>query len=381
MRVGRSQCQIKIMLVLRIGVSALLYSHAGNSAVATIAEWGDGYLWINLKADARWDSNVFTNGQDPHEDFILNTSSQLVFSRERGLVHLKVVSGITYSHYVERNDLGHWDPSIGLTLSGFHTNPQPALNFDLAANWLRSTNASAEVGALTESENSSLSGGIRFLVSQKSQLAIQANYNHTDYEQAGLADSSDYAGSFSYFLVLTPKLSFQTTGRYRVIEYTQSNQETTTFSMGVNGAFSPKVTASTSIGLSFTKGVDKPVLFYQINLSWAVGERTSLSITGSRDYSPSSFGNSSIQTSLGVGVGRKLTDRLALSTQIGVGRSEWDGLTSREDEFLEAGGGLSLRIGQNSQASFAVNWTDRSSDEPFAEYNRLQLTLSGGTRF
>ncbi|MEX0323079.1 MAG: hypothetical protein AB3N63_13025 [Puniceicoccaceae bacterium] len=351
---------------------------AGEGA---IAELGPGFVTLDLTGSGRWDSNPFVNSQQDFEDFIITSSGRVTYQQNKGIIHLNANAGVSFNQYIERDDLSHWDPSLSMSVSGPHKDASSTMDFEFAAGWQTGTSANYEVSNRTRSESVNMNGSVGLQVSDKSGLGLGMTYGDTDYESESYAASTDYSGSLSYNLAISPKLNFQTTGRYRVIEYDIADLESTTGSVGVVGSISPKLTGSAAIGLSKANTTSKAILFYQLDLSWAVDEKRALSITGSRDYSPSAYQTDSIRSSIGLALSQRLTESISFSVNSSMGSNEWQGLFDRTDEYIQAGINLALKIGKHSRAGLGLDWMDRSSDSGFADYDRIQISVSGGTRF
>lgn len=352
-----------------------------SAGKAAIAELGPGFVTLDLTGSGRWDSNPFVNSQQDFDDFIITSSGRMTYQQNKGIIHLNANAGVSFNQYIERDDLSHWDPSLSMSISGPHKAASSTMDFDFSASWQTGTTANYEVSNRTRSESSRMNGHLGLQLSEKSGLGFGMTFGDTDYETESYAASTDYSGSLSYILAISPKLNFQATGRYRVIEYEIADLESTTGSVGVVGSISQKLTGSASVGLSKANTSSKAILFYQLDLSWAVDEKRSLAITGSRDYSPSAYQTDSIRSSIGVALSQRLTESLSFSVNSSMGRNEWQGLLDRTDEYIQAGINLALRIGQHSRAGLGLDWMDRISDFSSADYDRIQISISGGTRF
>ena len=361
---------------------AVGFLFAGTSPVYPLSDLGPGGLLLDLNAEATYDSNIFKNS-DGVDDYIVRFTPTLTYQQERGLLHLSAFVATSFFSYLERDDLSDWDPSVGLSLSGLHKEPAPRLQFGVDTGWRRRTSANSEVGAQVRSELTSLSGEMDFQLTEKSGINGNASYNGTSYAGDGYADNEEYSASLAYVLISSEKLSYYIGGRYRVIDYSDYDLETSTVYVGAAGDLTSKLTGSAYLGITDANVSDKAMLYYNLDLRWAMDLNTSISMSGQRDYQPSALGSSSTTTSLSIGLEQRFTESLNGSVSAFIGRDEYDYENSpnRKDDYIGGSGRLSLNIGGSSRIYISVDYEDRSSEFLFFNYDRWQVNLGGSTQF
>lgn len=380
MRTFHQQWLFPVVAVVRLRNLTILVVGTCPVGLFALAELGPGGIIVNVSLRTEYDSNIFANNLEL-DDFIARLGTTASYEASDGLLHFNASIGARYSAYAEFDNSNSVDPQVALSLSGFHRDPAPDLMFSLAAGWREQTDANSEAGDQVSPETVNLDGSLDYRLSDKSGLGVSAGIASLDYDEARFTDSDDYRLSLSYIYFYSQKLQFPATVRYRIIDYGTFDFGTTTFSVGAEGVLSSKLSGFLNFGLSESDVGNDPVLYYAVGLNWAVDINTSLALSGTRDYEPSAFGAGSITTNLSLSLSQRLTDTLTGSLFAGFGQLEYNGSGTRQDDVLNGGGSLSLRVGDHASLSLSVSMETRGSDLAFAEYDRVQVTLGGGTRF
>ena len=142
------------------------------------------------------------------------------------------------------------------------------------------------------------------------------------------------------------------------------------------------MTGTVELGYGLADNADSDdFLYYMVELEWAASQKTTWSLTGSRDATPSITGDDATSTSLTAAVNHEFTDKWSGNASFGLGKFDRGGIDPRSDDFIRAGLGVNLAMSDTLGLFARFSYEDRSSNSAFSDYSRTIAAFGGRVLF
>ena len=340
-------------------------------------------LDIGARTSLTYDSNLFGVSEEVYQiadqrgpyndeiesrdDFIINFSPSLHFSKKIYLLNISGSAGISMTRYIKNADKSFIVPVTTLSLDfdeslkkRLSTNAK--IRFDATFDLGQHVDTSIVEQDLVSYTYFTTNLNVRYNHSAKFGVGAGTSFSFKDYQSGAVNntynDLTTLPLSLRAFYIYSEKLDIFT-------DYTStlsmSGDSTTNaadsqshaISFGLNGEYSSKLSGRMSLGYSWmdydsSNLTTSSNFVSSLDLSWSHNSKTSTSYFINRQFSPTAQGSSTFSTNLGVRVDHKLTDRFrgfASTNYSIIDYTLTSGVTSKLDQ-------IALGIGVD------YNWTD-----------------------
>lgn len=190
---------------------------------------------------------------------------------------------------------------------------------------------------------------------------------------------------------LTPRLGLLLQARTDERDYDNTptlSSEGRTYLAGVTINFTDLMQGEIAIG-QFERDYDDPAIgsvdgvAASANLEWYITRLTTLSFSANRNaeqYVGATTAVPFVESRFGARVDHELLRNLILSAGVQTGSREYDGLISRDDDFVYADLGMEWFVNRRLVVRGAVEHTDVSSNVPTIEFDETSATLGVSLR-
>jgi hypothetical protein len=345
----------------------------GSALNASILETKYGSVFLDASAEVSYDTNIYANAAE-ESDVIFKLSPALRYVQQRGLVSLKAESGINLSRYADNDDEDAEDFFFRANLAGPNRD-DAATSYALNAGWVESTTADPILGAVTAVATTTLGGTVEYQLTDKTGIRFGGDYANTNFDRAGQGDADNYRARVDALYYYSQKLSLNAGYRYGLIdqEIASAEVDSHTFAIGATGELTEKVTGNIDGGYQYNdtfSGIDR-TYYYSVGLDWAAREKTTVSLTGSRDIAPSSSLGTATSTTLTTTLAQSLTETISASVFATAGKLELDGINQREHDFYRVGTSVGVELNEYGSVSVGVSYEDRDADTANSTYGRV----------
>ncbi len=265
---------------------------------------------------------------ESRDDFVINFSPSLHFSRKIYLLNISGSAGISMTRYIKNTDKSFIVPVTTLSLDfdeslkkRLSTNAK--IRFDATFDLGQHVDTSIMEQDLVSYTYFTTNLNVRYNHSAKFGIGAGTSYSFKDYQSGAVNDSySDLTIlplSAQAFYIYSEKLDIFTdySTTISISDASKTNaadSQIHAISLGLNGEYSTKLSGKMSLGYSWND-YDSPVLSTTDNLvsifdlNWNHNSKTTSSYFINRQFSPSAQGSSTFTTNLGLRLNHKLTDR------------------------------------------------------------------------
>ena len=328
-----------LLVILIFQFFVLLSVTAQESFLQSVRE-----LDIGARASLAYDSNIFGISSNVYadalsssstkeelesrDDFILNFSPSVHFSKKVYLIDITGSAGLSITRYIKNSKKSFIVPVTTLSLDfdeslkkRLSTNAK--IRFDATFDIGQHVDTSIIEQDLVSYTYLSLSANVRYNHSRKFGIGGGTSYTFKDYQSGAIQSYSDLSIlplSLRSFYIYSEKLDI-----YSEYSHTRSiskddsvnaaDSATHSLNFGLNGEYSPKLAGKLGFGYAWqdyewSNISDTSDFVTTIDLSWTHNSKTSSNYFVNRQFSPSAQGTSMLNTSLGVRFNHKLTDQV-----------------------------------------------------------------------
>ena len=301
-------------------------------------------LDIGARASLTYDSNLFgvseavyqravgsapsNNEIESEDDFIINFSPSLHFSKKIYLLNISGSAGVSLTRYIKNSDKSYIVPVTTLSLDfdeslkkRLSTNAK--IRFDATFDLGQHVDTSIVEQDLVSYTYFTTNLNVRYNHSAKFGVGAGTSFSFKDYQSGAVRNSyndlTTLPLSLRAFYIYSEKLDIFTdyTTTLSMSDDSTTNaadSQSHAISFGLNGEYSSKLSGRMSLGYSWmdydSANLSTTDNFVSsLDLSWTHNSKTSTSYFINRQFSPSAQGSSTFSTNLGVRVNHKLTDR------------------------------------------------------------------------
>lgn len=342
-------------------------------------------------ASAHTTSNLFRDETNEVDDIVLTVTPglQLVSGGASNITY-----GATARYEIRKyDDRGELDTElVNLRAYGKFENARLVANAS-AAFFESQTNTgdSNVVGALIESETTTLNLDGEYRLSPKFKFGAGVRYTDKDYLtfQNAVADYEETVLPFDLYYELTAKLDASAGYRYADREVkdrvgggdTSYDTETHFFNVGLRGELMPKLTGFTKVGYRIRERSgfdDTNSLGIDTSLKWATTPKLSNTITLTRDFGVAGTGDTTERTSFNWKAEYSISTQYVAGAGLGYTMRDFQDGVNREDDLVDFS--LSLRYIANEYWTFGTGYIYSENDSDAAgrsyENHRFELTAS-----
>ena len=304
---------------------------------------------------ATWDSNALRTGDDQAEDVFYDAVGGVNGAYSSGKLSLQVGGYIMTRGYSEESDL---DYSGGGENASLSFGDRKSLSVSLYQSYMvtedtgrygvnyynvGSLYADAPVNRQLQTRNETLTFGVGLSrdLTDKIGAGVNYAYSETAYDADSLQDVADHRFSASGSYFLTDKTSLNLSGTYGTSDDGVLTEAANTYSVngGISTRATEKLTFSANVGWSSYSrpdpevvdagytGSDDSTVSYNLAATWMATDKMSVQAGAQNGYSQSAqyAGNASLNSSVFLGLGYRMSDTVSLS---------WIN-TYRQDEYLD----------------------------------------------
>ena len=301
-------------------------------------------LDIGARTSLTYDSNLFGVSEEVYQiadqrgpyndeiesrdDFIINFSPSLHFSKKIYLLNISGSAGISMTRYIKNADKSFIVPVTTLSLDfdeslkkRLSTNAK--IRFDATFDLGQHVDTSIVEQDLVSYTYFTTNLNVRYNHSAKFGVGAGTSFSFKDYQSGSVRNSyndlTTLPLSLRAFYIYSEKLDIFTdyTSTLSMSDDSTTNaadSHSHTISFGLNGEYSSKLSGRMSLGYSWMDYDSSNLtttgnFVSSLDLSWTHNSKTSTSYFINRQFSPSAQGSSTFSTNLGVRVNHKLTDR------------------------------------------------------------------------
>jgi len=338
-------------------------------------------------------SNVFRDEVGEVDDIVLTLTPGLQLTSGTGTSNVSYGATARYEirKYDDRNEL---DTEL-LNLSAYGKFENARLVANASAAFFESqtnTGAANVIGALIESETTTLRLNAEYRLSPKFKFGAGISYEEKDYLTFtnAVADYDIVRLPFDLFYELTPKLDLSAGYTYsdravkdRTGDFvdTSYDSEVHFFNVGLRGELMPKLTGTVKAGYRVREqsgGVkDESTLGLDASLVWATTPKLSNTITLGRDFGVAGVGDATEETSIRLNSKYSISQQYFASAVLGYRMRDYLAF-GREDDIIDFGLSLSYVPNEYWTISTGYTYSENDSNAVGNSYtdNRYELSAS-----
>lgn len=226
-------------------------------------------------------------------------------------------------------------------------------------------------------------GRVEFRATEKSSLAIGAQYNKTDYKTAGFVTTEDFSIPVDYYYAIEPKLDLSVEYRYRrtTVAGSYPNSDDNFVGIGARGELAPKLSGEFHVGYtsrSFSHGSSQSLPGVNANFTYQYSPKTTATLDLSNDFTYAGTGSSQKTFSTVLGVVTEFQP--GLSGSVSVAYRDMNYLSGERDHYWESTIGATQAY--NKYVSVTAGYTHRknNSNLPVGFADNV-FTLSASLRY
>ena len=390
---------------------ALVESKLGNiDAIATLsAEYDSKAFGISSNAfsSAKGNSSISNNELKSEDDFIINFSPALHYSKSLKWFTFSGTAGIALVQYIKNEDKSYTQPITTFSIDFDETlkknkriSNNAKIRFDATFDLGQSVGASVLDQDLTSYTFFDAGLNLRYNHSPKFGIGASTSYNLKDYQSGAIQeqpyqDLSTLPLSLRAFYIYSEKLDFYSD--YTLTRskgdsngaLTLTDSQSHAFSFGAQGDYSSKLSGNANIGYSSLKfdnssASSQDNLISQIGIIWTLNPKSSFNFDLSRTFSPSAQGFSTFGTSFRFTASHRVTEKITASAYLSAAAIEYTfpvtvrGSVRDADSLNQYGMGMSLQKALTARISasggYDYSYIDRSVENYGRHVLRAELT-------
>ena len=396
-----------IRYVICVKLLFLTFTYLHSSAFSVLKE-----LDVGARASATYDSNLFGVSKDvfssartlnkeveSNDDFILNFSPSVHFSRELYLLNISGSAGVSMTRYIKNSDKSHIVPITTLSLDfdeslkkRLSTNAK--IRFDATFDLGQHVDTSIVDQDLVSYSYFTTNINVRYNHSTKFGVGGGTSYSFKDYQSGSINSYNDLSTlplSLRAFYIYSEKLDIFTdyTTTISISDASSLNAADSTnhsISFGLNGEYSSKLSGKISLGYSWIDYEKSNLnstssLVTSLDLSWKHNSKTSSSYFVSRQFSPTAQGTSTLGTNLGTRIDHKLTDRLRSNANISYTNLDYTDNNNGSSSLDQIGLGLGLDYNWSENIIIGTSYNFSLIDYVAENYDRHTFEIYASGRF
>lgn len=367
----------------RLGLvgAALICGASVATAVPSLSIGSGSEIYLTGSATVRYDDNVGLAETNAESDsiFVLTPGISLEYSEgpsKGGLVLAE--------QFIRYADATNYNSDLFSAVGNFR-HDGPKTEFVAAASYRELSQNSVRIRSADQKEERSLTALNLAAISSltaKTRLGVGADYQETDYENAGFIDSAVWSVPVDLYLARTEKTDLSVGYRYRQNSLSGSARDSTDhfLNVGVRGEYTPKLGGQLRVGFN-RRNIDGSQSEDQLGVgasaTYVASAKSTIELNVSNDFSNSATGDS--QRSLVISAtGRfDLSPDLTASLALSYDSSKY--LTSgRRDDFWVAEASVQYALGEHwaMQGEYVYRQNDSNAGGLSFENNLLSFGVS-----
>lgn len=340
-------------------------------------------LFVTASAQLQFDDNIYLDATNEVDDTIMSFTPgvDLVFGKG------SVTKGNAYYREEIRRYSDADNQDTELSNLGVRTNYDNGVTkADFNASYAQvaqNDNDANVLGGIVRRKLFNLGAKVEFGISEKTSLAVAANFDKTNYGPASFSDSNIWSLPVDAYYKATPKLDWSAGYRYRATDLSGAGVDSTDhfFNVGARGEFTPKLTGQLRVGFTqrnFDVGSDDSQLGFDSNLTYAFSEKTSYRFNMSNDFGSSGTGDPTENFTIGLNANSRISEQWSLTGGLNLRKIDYP---TRSDDFLE--GLVAVTYTLNQVVNFGASYTYRnnSSDSASAEFTNSVISFGANIRY
>lgn len=366
----------------RILFLAWLIPNLAVTSAEALWETQAGVFVVDATTLLEYNNNLFASATEIG-DWSVSLTPALRYQQDRGTLHMIAEVGGAFGRFMDYDDENYDDFRSRLELSYPHRE-NTRLNWSLSAGLNQQSAGNPDLTDRTRVTLANASAVVRYEYSEKFGVTVNSDYLDNHFRTSGYEDFVTWGVVADLLYLYSEKLDLLVGYRYRDTHYDKSQQPRAhdhAFSFGASGELGAKVSGEARVGWQWRDAKDfysdtESGLYYSLGLTWAAREKTTVSLTGQRDYSVSGASQSIQRTNLKVGLVHRFVEKFGVDLYIGWGDEAYSGNPAREDEVWMAGAGARYDINQYLGIFVLADAQSRDSSAPLSNYDQYQL-MSG----
>lgn len=324
-------------------------------------------LFLTGSVAVRFDDNIFLTGTNEQSDTIMSFTPGFELAFGKG----SATQGSVYyrEEFVRYSDNDKQNTSLSAV--GFNSQYDSgktklgllASFVQIAANQPGTTPA---VGTIARRNVTTIKANTEFAFSEKTKFGTGVAYDKTDYAPASFTDSKAWTLPFDVYYEMSPKLDMSVGYRYRDTDLTGVGRDEKThfLNVGARGEFTPKMNGQIRVGYnkrSFDTGGDQTGLGVDTRLSYAMTEKTTLSLGVDNDFSNSGSGDATKVLNRTIGLQSALSEQWNFGGNLGLRSVEY---ATRDEDFFT--GQFNVNYVYSTYLNFAAAYSYQNNDSSAA---------------
>lgn len=362
---------------------------------------GGFFIFPSVTVAETYDDNVFATPDDETDDFITLISPRVRLQSNFSRHSIGATAGGDVAFYASESDENYQDAFVAAdgrlditrdsALSG-------GLNF---GRFHEGRDDPEDVGGTEQTDLYRYGGELAFSQAfNRINFRLTGRAQRTEFEDTETAvgpdiDNSDrdnwvYDGLLRVGYFVSPRINTFVEGRYTVEDRDQDVDDA-----GVErGSDGWEARAGTAIDITavlfgeafvgFRRQMfddpafeDEDGISFGADLTWNVTELTTLGLSGSADFVPTTVEDAAanFRRSIGLRVDHEVLRNLLVGASARYTQDEFDAI-DRTDDIIDLGASVTYLINRNFAVEGGYGFTDRSSDEATEEFSRNRVTIA-----
>ncbi len=370
-------------------------------------------IYFQGAASARWESNLFRNETDEHDDLYFTLSPGFDIDFSRGVSNADFFISTRYD-IIRYTDESRLDTELfSINAKGSYRTARWDINGGAGFRQQQTNTADDNVSNdLIESERSQANINGEYRISPKFSVSTGLNYSEKSYVtfRDQFADRETITIPVDVFYELTPKVDLSLGYQYRNMNVEETDPSTSGeqrgdydvdshfFNVGARGMLLPKVTGNFKVGYRLRDSYDRTdigpglvaidrdidsngMLGIDAELKWLTTPKFTTVLRGGRDFGVSGEGSTIEVSKVSVGANYSINQHFVASGNLGYTLREYDNTQNREDETYDLGVRISYRPNKYWSFSSGYTFVENESNLSGASYDNSILDFSASLRY
>jgi len=362
----------------------------GISHALIVFDNENGELALTTRIGYEYDSNIFGSA-DEVSDTIIVATPKFQFRRDSGLIQLDASAGIDTGWYTDNSFFDYEDFKSDIVLS-YPNEVEGRLYLVLGYGYNQNTEVDSFLGGIQNYDDISAFLSARYRLTDRFGLRFLPKYRSREYEKVEdmdnflfgqLSDWDQTSYRFDLTYNYSPKLELLVGYRYNDIDSPGRANVSGTSNLllvGLEGEITPKIDGIIEVGAqsrTFDADLsDLTAAYFNVELSYALTDRTSLGLSIGQDFDIASTGVAVSPFVIGVSAAHSWNSKFATNVELGWLSYNFNGIdVDRTDTLLRGTVTGEYTLTDRSAVDARLIWQSRDSDNEFLNYSRLRAQL------
>jgi predicted porin len=373
----------RVRLPRRVVVASILTAAICASPAHALWEAAEGEIFLQLDASVAADSNIQSSALELSDTiYTVTPGFSWERSRGRGSITLGAQCEIERASEYEAYDSENYSANFGLDMP---LTPGQRLRGGISASYFDGSRVDPYQSTRISESSYDISVNGAYQVSNKINARAAASYGNTDPDLDLVPDYEDTSISIGAGYNFRPEVSFYVDARFTDSSSNGTETSGNAILVGLDGQITQKLSGHIGFGYDWSESEVGTVTYdytgptYDVALTWAPRERTTIALSASNGVQSTSGGGTDY-TNFSLTLDQEIGLNMSGNAGITYRSSEFAG-ANRSDDVWEGTVGWTYAFTRQISMGLTYTYTNSESSSAFIDYTRSVWRLSGSARF